>query len=43
MQKAYVKYGRKGYLDRVSEIFGYLNENGYIFQSMGDYVDNLGK
>ena len=43
MQKAYVKYGRKGYLGRIIEIFGYLLENGYSFQSMGDFVDNLGK
>ena len=40
IQKAYIKYGRKEYLDRVGEIFGYLIDNGYTFSSMGEYVSN---
>ena len=41
MQKAYIKYGRKEYLDRVEEIFKYLLDNGYQFDSMGNYINNL--
>ena len=41
VQKAYIKYGRKEYLDRVKQIFSYLLDNNYTFQSMGDYVRNI--
>ena len=41
MQKAYVKYCRKEYLDRVAQIFGYLLDNGYVFDSMGNYISKL--
>ena len=40
MQKAYVKFGRSEYLNRIEEIFSYLLDNGYTFSSMGEYVSN---
>lgn len=41
IQKAYIKYYRKEYLDRVSQIFDYLLDNGYTFDSMGHYISKL--
>lgn len=38
IQKAYVKYGRSEYLNRIEEIFSYLKSSGYTFSSMGEYV-----
>ena len=41
IQKAYIKYCRKEYLDRVSQIFGYLLDNGFEFDLMGNYISKL--
>ena len=41
IQKAYIKYCRKEYLDRVTEIFNYLLDNGFVFDSMGNYISKL--
>ena len=41
IQKAYIKYGRKEYLNRVEQILSYLLDNNYTFQSMGEYVRNI--
>lgn len=41
IQKAYIKYCRKEYLDRVEQIFGYLLDNGFKFDLMGNYISKL--
>lgn len=41
IQKAYIKYGRKEYLDRVSEIIKYLKDNNYQFELMGQYINKI--
>ena len=43
IQKAYVKYGRKEYLDRIEQILSYLKDNNYTFASMGDFTSQLAK
>lgn len=43
IQKAYIKYGRKEYLDRVEEILSYLKDNDYTFSSMGEFVSQIAK
>ena len=40
IQKAYIKYGRKGYLNRVEQILSYLKDNNFSFSSMGEYVNS---
>ena len=41
IQKAYVKYGRSEYLNRVEQIISYLIDNGYKFESMGEFVSKI--
>ena len=41
IQKAYVKYGRSEYLNRVEQIISYLLDNGYKFESMGEFVSKI--
>ena len=41
IQKAYIKYYRNEYLNRVEEIIGYLKDNGYQFMAMGDCASSL--
>lgn len=41
IQKAYIKYGRKEYLDRVEQILSYLIDNKYTFSSMGEYISHI--
>lgn len=41
LKRMFVKRGRKTYLDKIDTVIELLNEEGYSFSTMSDYIDNI--